>query len=121
MIESGASSKASSGSRARAVFWPAGDSHIADLMRAHGWLASSLGATEDWPQSLRSAVDLALGCRYPMIVLWGNDLVQIYNDAYRELMGNKHPAGLGQRTRIAGRRSGRSTSPSMLSFLRAKP
>ena len=33
-----------------------------------------------------------------MIVLWGNDLVQIYNDAYRELMGNKHPAGLGQPT-----------------------
>lgn len=99
MIESGASSKPSSGAHnPRAVFWPAGDSRIAVLMRAHGWLASSLGATEDWPQSLRSAVDLALGCRYPMIVLWGNDLVQIYNDAYRELMGNKHPAGLGQPT-----------------------
>jgi PAS domain-containing protein len=34
-----------------------------------------------------------------MIVLWGPDLVQVYNDAYRLVMGAKHPAGLGQATR----------------------
>jgi PAS domain S-box-containing protein len=33
-----------------------------------------------------------------MIVLWGPDLIQIYNDGYLSLMGTKHPAGLGQRT-----------------------
>ncbi len=31
-----------------------------------------------------------------MILLWGSQLVQIYNDGYREVMGNKHPRGLGQ-------------------------
>ncbi len=34
-----------------------------------------------------------------MIVLWGPDLIQIYNDGYLSLMGTKHPAGIGQRTR----------------------
>ena len=34
-----------------------------------------------------------------MIVLWGPALIQIYNDAYRDLMGDKHPGGLGQPTR----------------------
>ena len=33
-----------------------------------------------------------------MIVLWGSALTQIYNDAYRQLMGDKHPIGLGQST-----------------------
>ncbi|MDQ2773440.1 MAG: ATP-binding protein [Acidobacteriota bacterium] len=34
-----------------------------------------------------------------MVLLWGPALIQIYNDSYRELMGDKHPAGLGQPTR----------------------
>ena len=34
-----------------------------------------------------------------MILLWGAELAQIYNDSYRRLMGKKHPAGLGQPTR----------------------
>lgn len=44
-------------------------------------------------------MDLALACQFPMVVLWGRDLLQIYNDAYRDLMGGKHPSGLGQPTR----------------------
>lgn len=34
-----------------------------------------------------------------MVVLWGSELVQIYSDGYRAIMGAKHPAGLGQPTR----------------------
>jgi PAS domain S-box-containing protein len=33
-----------------------------------------------------------------MVVLWGPELIQIYNDGYLALMGAKHPAGLGQPT-----------------------
>lgn len=54
---------------------------------------------EQWPQTLRSTVDLVLSCDFPMIVLWGPDLIQIYNDGYLALMGTKHPAGIGQRIR----------------------
>lgn len=36
---------------------------------------------------------------FPMVVLWGPDLIQIYNDGYRIIMGDKHPAGLGQPNR----------------------
>ncbi len=32
-----------------------------------------------------------------MMVFWGRDLVQIYNDGYRPLIGDKHPAAFGQR------------------------
>ncbi|MDN5864440.1 MAG: PAS domain S-box protein [Gammaproteobacteria bacterium] len=85
------------GSRKPAV-WPQDGGEMGALVRAHAWSQTPLGPRENWPQSLKSAVDVALGSHFPMIVLWGPKLIQIYNDGYRELMGNKHPAGLGQPT-----------------------
>ncbi len=54
---------------------------------------------EGWSPALRAIADLVLASGFPMIALWGPDLIQIYNDGYRDLMGRKHPAGLGQPTR----------------------
>lgn len=71
----------------------------AALVRAYDWSTTPLGAMRNWPQSLKTAVELMLACRFPMMVLWTRELVQIYNDAYCDLMGDKHPGGMGQRTR----------------------
>lgn len=80
----------------------AGRSDAADLralVNAHDWAATPLGPREHWTASLKAAVELILPNSFPMIVLWGRELIQIYNDAYREIMADKHPAGLGQPTR----------------------
>lgn len=79
--------------------WPVLGGEMAALVRAFDWSKSALGPIGRWPQSMKTVVDLALACRFPMVVLWGKELVQIYNDSYCELMGDKHPAGLGQSTR----------------------
>ncbi len=79
--------------------WPAGSGEMVGLVRTHDWSASALGPVSRWSQSLRSAVDMVLPMGFPAIVLWGADLVQIYNDRYRDIMGVKHPTGLGQATR----------------------
>jgi signal transduction histidine kinase/CheY-like chemotaxis protein len=71
---------------------------MAERVRTHDWAATSLGAVATWPEFLKAVVELTLTSSLPMVVLWGPDLVQIYNDEYRELMGEKHPAGLGQPT-----------------------
>lgn len=76
--------------------WPIGDGEMAARIRAHAWTSTPLGALERWPLSLRTAVDLLLPSSFAMVALWGPELIQIYNDAYRDLMGAKHPAGLGQ-------------------------
>ena len=39
---------------------------------------------------------MVLGSRFPMVVLWGPELIQLYNDAYAEILGDRHPAALGQ-------------------------
>ena len=76
-----------------------GDSEMAELIRSHDWLATSVGPIESWPNSLRSAVNLMLGCGFPTSIWWRGDGVQLYNDGYKPLMGAKHPAGLGQLAR----------------------
>ena len=65
------------------------------LMAGRDWSTSSLGAPETWPQSLRSVVGLLLGSKFPMFVAWGDELGFLYNDAYAEILGSKHPAALG--------------------------
>ncbi|WP_041929305.1 hybrid sensor histidine kinase/response regulator [Methylorubrum extorquens] len=64
-------------------------------MRAHDWSRSPLGPLEAWPAPLRMAVSLMLNSAFPMFIAWGRELGFIYNDAYAEILGNKHPAALG--------------------------
>ncbi len=70
------------------------------LIRAHDWSASTLGPPEGWPQSLKTVVRLILTSSHPMFIWWGPDLIQFYNDAYRETMGpERHPSALGGKGR----------------------
>jgi PAS domain S-box-containing protein len=79
--------------------WFAGPGTVRALCRDRDWSATPLGSVAGWPASLRGMASLVLAAPTPMVVLWGPDLVQVYNDAYAGLMGTKHPAGLGQPTR----------------------
>jgi PAS domain S-box-containing protein len=73
----------------------AGAGEMRERCRAHDWAATPLGPVAAWPQSLRTAVDIVLASSFPGIVLWGPELVQVYNDAYVPFLGVKHPWGLG--------------------------
>jgi PAS domain S-box-containing protein len=75
----------------------AGGGEMGALMRAYDWSSSPLGKPETWPQSLRTAVRILLNTNHPMFIWWGPDLIQFYNDAYRQTMGpERHPSALGQ-------------------------
>src|SRR6188474_876393 len=73
----------------------AGRSAMARRMREHDWSNSAVGHPREWPQSLRSVVNLMLGSGFPMFVAWGPTLEMLYNDGYAEILGHKHPASLG--------------------------
>jgi|GEM_PF-820970 len=68
---------------------------MGELIRTMDWSKSSLGDPDEWPQSLRTSVSICLNSRLPMVICWGQDLVKIYNDAYRELIAEKHPRAMG--------------------------
>jgi hypothetical protein len=68
-------------------------------VRDFDWASTPLGPIESWPLVLRSTVDTILASAFPNIVLWGPELIQIYNDAYVPIIGVKHPAALGHGNR----------------------
>src|SRR5579863_918726 len=65
------------------------------LIRAKDWSKTTLGDADRWPPSLTLVVNLLLAAGFPMAVRWGWDFVMIYNDAYRPILGDKHPGALG--------------------------
>lgn len=71
---------------------------MGELTRNYNWADSVIGPPELWPQSLKTLVSLLLSSRFPMLLMWGDDLIQFYNDAFRPSLGNngKHPCALGQ-------------------------
>jgi PAS domain-containing protein len=66
------------------------------LIRYRDWTATSLGPVEGWPQCLKTAVRIMLTSRQPMFVWWGDELINLYNVAYRSIVGGKHPEALGK-------------------------
>ena len=77
-------------------FLPSG-SPLAALIRAFDWGSTPLGPIELWPHSLRTSVDLILRSHVPIVSLWGDDGVMIYNDAYAVFAGGRHPELLGSK------------------------
>ena len=75
--------------------WPPGGGEMGELIRSTDWSQTKLGPVEDWPKSLRTMVGVLLGSRFPMLLWWGPDLLHLYNDAYRPILRDKHPASLG--------------------------
>jgi signal transduction histidine kinase len=77
--------------------WLVGGGELGALVRNLDWSKTSLGPLGTWSQSLRTTVSTCLNSTFPILVWWGSDQVAIYNDAYRPLLGKKHPRLLGQR------------------------
>jgi signal transduction histidine kinase len=73
----------------------AGGGEMGALMRATDWSRTPLGPLATWSTTLRSVVSMALHNAFPMCVWWGDDLLCLYNDAYRPILGGKHPSALG--------------------------
>ncbi|MCQ4295184.1 PAS domain-containing protein [Pseudomonas stutzeri] len=78
----------------RHLFLPVG-SELGALIRRFDWSHTALGPLEGWPSSLKTVTALLLHSPTPMVVLWGETGIMIYNDAYASLAGNRHPHLLG--------------------------
>jgi PAS domain S-box-containing protein len=76
-----------------------GGGEMAALMRTLDWSQTAVGPVSSWPQSLKTAVRIVVASRFAMFIWWGRELVNLYNDSYRTLLGAKHPAALGKPAR----------------------
>lgn len=74
-----------------------GRSGLADLIKSHDWSKTSIGVIDSWPQSLKTAINISLNSKIATVIFWGREMVRIYNDAYSNIIGNKHPWLLGSK------------------------
>ena len=66
-------------------------------LAAHSdWGATPLGPRSEWPPQLEAAWGVAVECPLPVALLCGPQFTMLYNDAFRELLGSKHPLAFGR-------------------------
>ncbi len=87
-----------SGMSSAAAFLGGGDG-MASLIAAFDWSATPLGPLARWPSCLRTATSLLVRSPVPIAMLWGEQGIMIYNDAYAVFAGSRHPGLLGSRVR----------------------
>ncbi|NHZ98632.1 response regulator [Massilia sp. CCM 8734] len=61
------------------------------------WSTTDLGEPQSWPATLRLAVDIVLNTPLPMLLVWGPRRIIVFNHAYAELAGPRHPRAPGGR------------------------
>jgi len=76
-----------------------GGGELGRLIRAYDWAATPLGPIESWPQCLKTTVNTLLLSPVPIVLLWGDDGIMLYNDAYSGFAGGNHPRLLGSKVR----------------------
>lgn len=79
---------------AEPAFFSSGGS-VEKLINSHDW-TSPLGQRSDWPQPLQYAARFMLDSKTAIFIAWGHDLCVLYNDAYIDVLGDKHPNALGK-------------------------
>jgi len=73
-----------------------GNGDTVTLLRQTDWSRTGLGDPSTWPDALRLQVNVCFESQFPIAIWWGPDLIQLYNDFYRPILGSsKHPASFG--------------------------
>lgn len=74
----------------------AGPGAVRELARRIDWSATTLGPVDSWPHALRTIVRTCLDCPFPINLWCGPELLLVYNDAYADVLGRKHPEAFGR-------------------------
>lgn len=81
---------------AKGNVWPASHDEMRSLIDNFDWAQTPLGPMEKWSPTLKIMIPFLLRNRFPLLLWWGPQYVSIYNEAYRPVLGAKHPWALGK-------------------------
>ncbi|NLR57607.1 PAS domain S-box protein [Chitinophaga polysaccharea] len=94
-----------------------GGGETGELIRSFNWDASALGPVNQWPSCLKTCIRILLTSPQPMFLWWGREGIHLYNDACKALLGDKHPAAMGQPAAIAWSRLWEQLQPRFSSLM----
>lgn len=75
--------------------WLQHDGAMVGRIRQYDWASTPLGPLAEWPDVLKTSVALMLASHFPQSIVWGEDLITLYNDAFVPILGSK-PEALGR-------------------------
>lgn len=79
--------------------WLSGGAALAECIESKTWIATPLGkilgAIEQWPQSLRTALGICLASPSACCIAWGAQRLQLYNEKYAQLRGSRGADTIG--------------------------
>lgn len=78
-----------------------GGGEMGALVRDFDWSATALGPIDRWPAPLKITAGIVLRSPVAMALLWGEEGILIYNDAYAGFSCDRHPSLLGMQVRQA--------------------
>jgi PAS domain S-box-containing protein len=73
-----------------------GDGEMNVRIRSFDWSLTPLGPISTWSSGLRHALSICLRSRFQLAIYWGPQLILLYNDAERDVLGALHPRALGR-------------------------
>jgi PAS domain S-box-containing protein len=88
-----------------------GGGEMGQRIRDFDWSSTSLGPVEFWPASLRTCVQIMLTSSQPIWIGWGKELIKLYNDPYKAIVGGKHPWALGKPASVVWKEIWRDIEP----------
>ncbi len=77
-----------------AMFRGAGE--VGEHLIEMDWSHIPVGHPSTWSSPLRTAVDIVLSSRFPLVIWWGREHVMLYNEALVPALGDNHPWALGR-------------------------
>ena len=89
--------KNNNSSSTKQPYFLAGGGEMGRLMRNKDWRQTALGNLSEWPQSLKTTVSIVLNSTFPMALVWGEEMICFYNDAFGPSLesAEKHSPALG--------------------------
>ena len=72
---------------------------VGEMIRRHDWAATPMGPIGQWPPTLKTALSVSLNSVFFSTIYWGPEFRMVYNQAYCDVLGDKHPSALGRPAR----------------------
>lgn len=72
-------------------FFLRGDGTAKMWIRLKDWSKTSLGDYCFWPDALKNSLGIILNSQQPMLIWWGSELIQFFNDAFLLNFGQMQP------------------------------
>lgn len=94
---------------------------MGELIRSTDWSNSALGEPGHWSSALKQSVSMMLSIRFPVLICWGKNHIQLFNDEFKAIHGAGNlPSVMGESAKVTYARTWGEVGPMFQDVLNGK-